>query len=383
MLMPESSDYADTQPGDTDGWINEAVHAAGMGIWSWDIAHDRIEFSESGRILHGLIADRAVDYRAWLRTLHTDDQEPARQAIQRALDERTNYLNEYRVVHPDGSVRWISCKGRGYFDEAGKPSLLMAVLFDVTAHKQAEQALKDQHQALAHMARVSALGGLSAALAHELNQPLTSILCNAQAGQRLLAQALPDWKELHAILADIAADGLRAGTVVSRLRGLFKKEEAAQQALNINALVEEVTQLLRSDLIIKQVSLLLHLGADLPKTMGDPVQLRQVLLNLIMNGAEAMAASAACPRQLQIGTSLHDAYSLEVTVRDSGPGIEPQMLEQIFEPFITGKPQGLGMGLAISRTIVAAHGGRLWAENAPEGGAVLRFTLPIMTELEP
>lgn len=366
---------------DSDAWVNQAVQAAGIGIWSWDITHDRIEISESGLVLHGLTADKAVNYRAWLMTLHIDDQEPAHQAIQRALDERTDYLNEYRVVHPDGSVRWVSCKGRGHFDEAGNPSRLTGLLFDISAHKQAEQALKDQHLVLAHMARVSALGELSGALAHELNQPLTAILCNAQAGQRFVAQAaLPDWDELRAILADIAADGLRAGNVVSRLRGLFKKGEAVQQALDINALVEEVAQLLRSDLVIKQVSLLLHLDADLPKTVGDPVQLRQVLLNLITNGAEAMAASAACPRRLRIDTSLHDAYSLEVIVRDTGPGIAPQMLEQIFEPFITSKPQGLGMGLAISRTVVAAHGGRLWAENVPEGGAALRFTLPIIAE---
>ncbi len=372
MLMP--------QVRDSDAWVNQAIQAAGIGIWSWDIARDRIEISESGLVLHGLAADREVDYRAWLMTLHMDDREPAHRAIQRALEERTDYLNEYRVVHPDGSVCWVSCKGRVHLDEAGNPSRLTGILFDVTAHKQAEQALRDQHLALAHMARVSALGELSGALAHELNQPLTAILCNAQAGQRFVAQASPDPDELSAILADIAADGLRAGNVVSRLRGLFKKGEAVRQALNINALVEEVTQLLHSDLVIKQVSLLLHLGADLPKTMGDPVQLRQVLLNLITNGAEAMAASATCPRQMQIGTRLRDAYSLEVIVRDRGPGIAPQMLEQIFEPFVTGKPQGLGMGLAISRTIIATHGGRLWAENVPEGGAALCFTLPIIAE---
>jgi C4-dicarboxylate-specific signal transduction histidine kinase len=253
---------------------------------------------------------------------------------------------------------------------------------DVTARKNAEQALKDQLQALAHMARVSTLGELSAALAHELNQPLTAILCNAQAGKRILMQLPPDQEELSAILSDIAEDDRRAGTVVSRLRALFKKEDGVQQVLNINALVEEVAQLLRSEFITKQVFLNLQLGVDLPRVKGDPVQMRQVLLNLTMNGIEAMTTPSG-PHRLRICTSMHDADSLEVIVLDTGPGINPQMLEQIFEPFVTGKSQGLGMGLAISRTIVKAHGGRIWAENDPGGGAALRFTLPVFQGCNP
>jgi len=379
----QDHDVAETQQQDNGAWIDLAVQAAEIGIWSWDITHDRIELTKLGRVLHGLPSDVLVRYRTWLMTLHADDQEPTRQAMQRALDARTDYQNEYRVNHPDGGERWIAAQGRGFFDGAGNPLRLMGVLLDITARKQAEQALKDQHRGLAHMARVSTLGELSAALAHELNQPLTAILCNAQAGQRFLAQSPPDREEWRAILADIVADAQRAGAIVSRLRALFKKEAAVQQVLNINTLIEDVAQLLHSDLITKQVYLLLHLRPDLPKTRGDPVQVRQVLLNLVMNGAEAMAASAVGPRPLRICTSLHDADNLEISVRDSGPGIAPRMLAQIFEPFVTGKPQGLGMGLAISRTIVSAHDGRLWADNAPEGGATLRFTLPIFRELNP
>lgn len=359
------------------------LQAAGIGIWSWDIARDRIEITEFGRILHGLTSGTPVNYRGWLMTVYRDDQKPTHLVIQRALDEKTNYRNEYRVNHPDGTVRWIAIQGRGYFDVAGYPLRLMGALFDITEYKLTEQKLKDQHQALAHMARVATLGELSVALAHELNQPLTAILCNAQAGQRFLAQTPRDLDDLRAILSDIAADTQRAGAVVSRLRGLFKKEGAVQQALNINALIEEVTQLLRSELITKQVYLFLHLRADLPKTTGDPVQIRQVLLNLVMNGVEAMTASAVGLRQLRICTNLHDADRLEVVVRDTGPGIAPQMLEQIFKPFITDKPDGLGMGLAISRTIVSSHGGHLWAANAPDGGASLSFTLPVLGEINP
>jgi len=380
--MPKQyRDYAETQQHDCDTWMYLAVQAAGVALCSWDIACGQVELTESARRLHGFPCDVQVSYRAWLMTLHSDDQEPTQQAMQHALDENTNYRSEYRLIHADGSVSWIAAQGKNFFVGAGKSLRLMGALFDVTAHKQAEQALKDKHQTLTHMARVSTLGDLSAALAHELNQPLTAILCNAQAAQRFLTQTQPDLEELRAILVDIVADDQRASSVVSCLRALFKKEESTQQVLDINALVEEVTLLLRSELIGKQIFLCINLSAELPNTKGDPVQIRQVLLNLIMNGIEAMASSAPALLQLRISTSQFDTDSLEISVCDSGPGISPQILEQIFEPFVTDKAHGLGMGLAISRAIVAAHGGRLWADNTPASGAALRFTLPITQEL--
>ena len=315
--------------------------------------------------------------------LHPNDREPTQLAIQRALAEKTDYRHEYRVIHQDGSMRWIATQGRGCFDDAGKPLQLLGVSLDVTASKQTEQALQTQQQMLTHIARVATLGELSGALAHELNQPLTAILCNAQAGQRFLAQTPPDCEELRAILTDIAEDDRRAGEVVSRLRALFKKDETAQQMLHLNTLIEEVTKLLHSDLIAKQVSLALHLASDLPCTVGDPVQVRQVMLNLVMNAAEAMASSVAGSRQLRICTGFCDTGALEMAVHDTGPGIAPEALEQIFDPFVTSKRHGLGMGLAISRTIISAHGGQLWATNHPAGGATVRFTLPIIQEITP
>jgi two-component system sensor kinase FixL len=363
-----------------DTWINLAAQAAKVGFWSWDIARDRVVLTEPGQALHGLTCATRMSYRAWLMTLCADDREPAHQAMQRALGDKTDYRIEYRIIRPDGSTRWIAARGTGFFDDAGKPLWLTGALFDATVHKRVEQALKDQCLALFHMERVSTLGGLSAALAHELNQPLTAILCNAQAGLRFLAQASPDPEILRAILADIAADNQRASAVISQLRALLKKEGGGRQAFGINALVGEVAQLLRSEIIARQVSLSLRLDDGLPETKGDPVQVRQVLLNLAMNAVEAVAASAGGARELHICTGAHGPGGIEVVVRDTGGGIAPQMLEQIFEPFVTGKPHGLGMGLAISRAIVTAHSGRLWAGNAPEGGAVLRFTLPVARE---
>lgn len=363
---------------DGDAWIKSSLQAAGIGVWSWNIASNLIEITESGWILHGLTHDAPISYRDWLMAMHMDDQEPTRRATQRALGEKNSCRIEYRVMLSEDDMRWIAIQCRARSGEAEKPLRLVGILFDITALKLAEQALKDQHQMLAHMARVSTLGELSAALAHELNQPLTATLCNALAGQRFLAQTQPNLEELGAILSDIEKDSQRAGAVVSRLIVLFKKEENVRQSLNINAIIAEVTQLLRSKFIENQILLLLNLGEDLPKIMGDPVQILQVLLNLIMNATEAMALSAGLRRQLQIRTGLFDAGNLEVVVHDTGPGIAPQMLKQIFEPFVSDKPHGLGMGLAISRTIVNSHDGRLWADTPPDGGAVLRFTLPVL-----
>jgi signal transduction histidine kinase len=161
---------------------------------------------------------------------------------------------------------------------------------------------------------------------------------------------------------------------------MLEKGEAQRQVLDINAIIREVSKLIHSDLITRQVSLVMTLDTTLPGVTGDPIQLQQVALNLLLNGAEALLVSAGRPRQLEIRTTRRNAATLEVSVHDTGIGIDPQQLEHIFEPFVTTKPHGLGMGLAISRSIVAAHGGRLWAENPPEGGATFRFTLPVNPE---
>jgi len=230
------------------------------------------------------------------------------------------------------------------------------------------------------MMRVVTLGELSTALAHELNQPLTAILSNAQAAQRLLAHGRLEGEELTAILADIVTAAQRASEVIYQVRAMLKKGEVQRQPLDINAIIREVSKLIHSDLITRQVSLAMTLDTTLPGVTGDPIQLQQVVLNLLLNGAEAMLASASRPRQLEVRTTRPDAATIEVSVHDTGVGIDPQQVEHIFEPFVTTKPHGLGMGLAISRSIIAAHGGRLWAENNADGGATFHFTLPVNPE---
>ena len=255
-------------------------------------------------------------------------------------------------------------------------SVLVSVV-DITLRMRAERAASRQRDELAHLSRVAMLGELSGSLAHELNQPLTAILSNAQAAQRFLAQSPPRVDKLAEILADIVKSDHRAGAVIQRVRSLLRKEEAQRQPLNINEVVEESLRLMRSDLLNRQVVVSSELAQALPAVSGDPNQLQQVLLNLVINGCDAMDGHRADNR-LVIRTQMTANGNVEVSVADRGAGIPSTDLERIFEPFVTTKSNGLGLGLAICRSIVEAHGGRLWATNNADRGATLHCEFPPM-----
>jgi len=228
---------------------------------------------------------------------------------------------------------------------------------------------------LAHMARVNTMSVLSGSLAHELNQPLSIILSNAQAAQEILLQEPPEVAEVQSILSDIVAADRRAGEVIARLRALLKPGQISLQLLQLNEVIEEVLRLCNTDLIGRGIKVVRELTPDLPQVAGDRVQLQQLMLNLILNGADAMAANAPGRRRLHLHTMLCEGR-VRASTRDEGVGL-PEDVEQIFQPFHTTKAHGLGMGLAICRSIVAAHQGRLWAESCPEGGAVFHLELPL------
>jgi len=220
------------------------------------------------------------------------------------------------------------------------------------------------------------LGELSGSLAHELNQPLTAILSNAQAAQRFLDSEVVDLNEVRAILADIVEDDRRAGEVIRRLRLLLKKGEVQHAPVDLNETVGEVLKLVKSDLMNHGVNVESEFAFDLPMIHGDRVQLQQVLINLIMNGCDAMARAESRDRRLSLQTASANGDGVRVVVTDRGCGIPPDCVERIFEPFYTTKKQGMGLGLAVCRTIVAAHGGKLWAENNPDRGASFFMTIP-------
>jgi PAS domain S-box-containing protein len=257
---------------------------------------------------------------------------------------------------------------------AGEPCYIV-IIRDVTAKKRAEAAAEEQRRELAHLSRVSSLGELSGALAHELNQPLAAILANTRAAQRIVTRDSPDLVELREILEDIALDDRRAAEVILRLRALLKKGDARPVEIDLNELVTEVTALLRSELIRRRVATRTELAAALPPVFGERVQLQQVLLNLVANACDAMAGMAADRRLITITTALMPDGCVQLSVGDRGEGVPVHRLDQIFEAFYTTKEDGLGLGLAICRSIVSAHNGHLWARNQPEGGASFHLVL--------
>jgi signal transduction histidine kinase/integral membrane sensor domain MASE1 len=283
----------------------------------------------------------------------------------------TRYHFEYSVPTPEGVT---------FFEVTIEPLRrtgggAVMIWTDITQRRQADAQARAQHEQLAHLGRVAVLGELSAAFAHELSQPLMSILGNGEAALQLLDQPGVDLNEIRSMLKDIVADDIRAAEVIKRLRALLTRGEISRQPVDLNHVIRDVCELTRTDLATRQVNVTLELDPYLPLALGDRVQLQQVIMNLITNACEAMAASDANNRKLNVSTHFDRAScDITCTVRDNGSGIAAENREHIFQPFVTTKSSGMGMGLAISRSIVEAHGGRLRAENAANGGAIFTFT---------
>jgi PAS domain S-box-containing protein len=293
----------------------------------------------------------------------------------RALLESQGYLDEYEIdVRNKAGEPFQIVIVTDTVEMAGEPCFIV-IARDITERKRAEALLQEQRRELAHLNRVAALGKLSGALAHELNQPLAAILANARAGQRIMAAVQPDMTELRDILEDIAFDDRRAGDVISRLQGLLRKGDLQVRPVQVEDLVSEVLSLLHSDLIHRRVSASTDLAVNLPPVRGDRVQLQQVLLNLIVNACDAMAELPAGERHFTVAARFTETGAVELSVSDQGQGIPEAQLEQVFEPFVTTKKSGLGMGLAICRSIITAHGGRMWAVNNALGGATFKLEL--------
>jgi C4-dicarboxylate-specific signal transduction histidine kinase len=261
--------------------------------------------------------------------------------------------------------------------EVGGEACIITVVRDTTERRRAEHEIVAQRRQLMHLGRVAVLGELSGALAHELNQPLTAILANASAARQMLLRADFDREELQAILDDIAADDMRAGAVIDRVRTLLRNGEGERQELIVNDIVDEVLSLAHSDLIQREVKVATRLSAPLPPVIADRIQLQQVMLNLIMNASDAMADIPPADRVLVISTA-SEGNAVRLSVVDRGLGIPYDSVETIFEPFVTTKSHGLGLGLSICRSIVTGHGGRIWAVNNKERGATFHLWLPVM-----
>ena len=259
---------------------------------------------------------------------------------------------------------------------------LIAALLVQRFHRiRAESTLQEQRDQLAHVGRVSAMGQLASSLAHELNQPLGAILRNAEAGEMFLQQDPPDLNELRAILSDIRKDDERAGAVLDRIRSFLKRRNIRPGAVALEEVIAEVVSFVSADASSRQVQVLTEVEPGLPTVLGDRVQLQQVLLNLVLNAIDSISASHSRPRRVAL-RAFRNAQHVEVSVSDTGTGISAEAMQRLFEPFFTTRRHGMGIGLSISRTIIEVHGGRIWAENSPAGGAVFRFVLPVQARVE-
>jgi two-component system sensor kinase FixL len=357
--------------------IKLAASAANLRLWEWDIVHDQIWSTDKSRTLYGLSDSQKISFDSFLNILYDEDRKRVSLEVAKALAGDGNFECEYRIKMPDGRLHWFNSRGRSEFDEDKQPLRMLGVTIDITRRKQMELEMQKLRTEMTHLSRVTMLGELSGSLAHELNQPLTSILSNAQAAQRFLARGQAGLEEVRNILDDIVAEDRRASDIIQRLRALLKKGEMQLLPLDLNKIVKDVLKLVNSDLVNHNVTVDVHLDRNLPAVIGDRVQLQQVILNLIMNGCEAMSHAKTKERRLSIGTALIGADQVQVSVADQGTGIPYESMKSVFEPFYTSKPHGLGLGLPICRTIINAHDGKIWAANNSSTGAIFYITLPV------
>jgi PAS domain S-box-containing protein len=359
--------------------LASAVDVAALGFYEMPGDISQIFLEERARAILGIPPEQEHRARGyWAEHIHPDDRARVLELSREILSKERNHFSvEYRYLHPQHGLRWI-----GHVSRAADPNTpsgkfrLIGVLQDITERKRAETEVARARSELLHVERSLRLNQLTASLAHELNQPLAAILSNAQAALRFLKSDKPDLNEFQEILRDIISDDQRAGNVIRSLRSMMKREEREKRPTILNNVLNDVIQIFRSEAIFRNVGIETELDGFLPPVSGDKGQLQQVVLNIIMNGAEAMSGTPPGQRKLILRTRRKD-HSLWATVQDFGPGIDKENLERMFEPFFTTKGTGLGMGLAVCSSIIKDHRGRIWAENNPDGGATFFIELPV------
>jgi len=356
----------------SEAYLAEAQRLSHTGSFGWDVSSGKLYWSaETFRIFEYDRANQPT-VRLVLQRTHPDDRDRVQQTIDRAAQERKDLEFEHRLLMPDGSVRYVNAIGHPVPGPSGDLVEFVGTVMDVTERRRAEE----ERQALAHANRVTTVGQLTASIAHEVNQPIAAVVTNAHAALRWLNMQPSDPEEVRQALDRIVKAGRRAGDVISRMRALVRKAPPRNDPLDINEVIREVIALTRSELDRTGTELQTRLADGLPLVPGDRIQLQQVMVNLILNAVEAMSGSDEGSRELLISTEEDGANGVRIAVRDWGPGLKPESLDRLFDAFYTTKPDGMGMGLSICRSIIEAHGGRVWATaNVPQG-AVFQFTLP-------
>jgi PAS domain S-box-containing protein len=347
-----------------------ALEAGRMGVWDWDKRSGGLTWSKEHFDIYGMPFSQTVTYEAWASRVHPDDLVHARAAMDAAIAARTEYQQEYRVNLPDGSIRWVESRAEPQFDDSGQCTRMMGLTLDISERKKAEE----RDQKLLHASRLTAMGELTASIAHEINQPVTSIMSNVDAAEMILASSPPDMGELREILRDIRSDDLRVRDIVRHVRGLANDRATEIELLDVNELIRAVLRLIAPTARRRKVKPRSDLR-DLPSVHGDPIHFQQILLNLALNAMDAMSESPEEQRSLLVSSYAIDSATVQVSVRDCGQGIPPELHHSIFDSFVTTKKDGMGLGLSITRTLVEAQGGRIWSENNADRGATFHFTL--------
>ncbi len=356
----------------------EAQRLSHMGSWKHDVSSGAFIVSPEIYRIFGVQPDEDTSRVGfWRSRTHPEDQQRTQELFERSESQKTDYESDHRIVLPDGTIKHLRSVAHPVLSQSGELVEMIGTTIDVTERKRAEEErerLRQLEADLAHMNRVTMLGELASSLAHELNQPIAAAITSANACLRWLARNPPDLERARAAATRIENDGSRAAEIIQRLRAFYKTGAPPKRELvDLNQVAGEMLALLRNEADRHSISLRTELALQLPQIMADRVQLQQVLMNLLLNGIEAMRDGAG---ELVIRSQSTEDGLLRISVSDTGVGLPGEKLDRIFSAFYTTKPQGTGMGLAISRSIIEAHGGRMWATANAERGATFHFTLP-------
>jgi signal transduction histidine kinase len=362
-----------------EGYLAEAQRLSHVGTWAFN-ASTTLYWSEENYRIWGFDPRLGPPSRETrLQRIHPDDRERVLEEVKVALREKRDFVVEFRIILPDGTVKHLELTGHHLFSTTGELVEAVGTYVDVTERKRAQEEHERIHQLeadLARMNRVSIMGELAAALVHEITQPIATARNHARAALNFLDRQPPKLDKVGEALTGVVGDADRAGEIIDRIRDHVRKAPPRKAVLDLNHAIDEVIVLGQSAITKNGILVRPLLAERLLPVRGDRVQLQQVILNLVLNAVEAMSSVEEGPRELLIATEQTQGNGVLVTVRDSGPGIDPEHIERVFQAFYTTKTSGVGMGLSISRSIIEAHGGRLWADANEPRGTVFQFTLP-------
>jgi PAS domain S-box-containing protein len=374
----EDRKRAEEQLSRSEAYLSEAQRLSRTGSFGWQVSSGEILWSEETYQIFGYDVSQKPSLELVMDRTHPDDKHFLRQLLEQAASNGTGFDTEHRLLMMGGAVKYLHVVAHTMKDSSGVVELIGAVT-DITPAKKAEESLRRAQAELAHVNRLTAMGALTASIAHEVNQPLSGIVTNASTCLRMLDANPPNLEGARETARRTIRDGNRASEVITRLRALFSKKGATFESFDLNEAAKEVIALSVSELQRNRVILLLDLATDLPTVFGDRVQIQQVILNLIRNSSDAMSGIEDRPRELLIKTSREEMDAVQVSVNDAGVGVDPEIEEKIFEAFHTTKGDGMGIGLSVSRSIIESHQGRLWATRKEGPGATFIFSIPCST----